>query len=238
MAQNNEKIPKFIARLYKVTDDNKYKGITWTPEGDKIHVYDREEFVTETLPLLSKTKEYSTFVRILNNYGFVKSNTLGYEDVYKHKAFLRGREDLLQEFRTNKAFYNTQMKVGTGTLKEMVEYLYRQNASLNSELVHLKEKLMAQERTINGVLEILTRVFRIGIHEMGSKNQLINTNNVNPGSFILDGTNFTPNILTNKGLVAGKDNKIPELLFQNDSEESTPEGTDTKYNSYFDADIL
>lgn len=160
-----DRVPKFINKLYKVTDDDKYKGIRWTPDGLKVHIYDRDVFVKETLPLLSKTKEFGTFIRMMNSYGFLKSKEIDEEDIYYNKHFRKGGEELL---RLNMGFNMRQRKpnivrIGEGTLKDMVQYLYVQNQELYTELSACKERVERHERSLNGLVEILSRVFRANI---------------------------------------------------------------------------
>lgn len=169
-----DKIPKFIMKLYKATSEDKYKGICWTPDGLKVHIHDRGVFVRETLPLISKTKEFGTFVRMLNSYGFVKSKDIEEEDIYYNKNFRKGREDLLgmddslRMIRRKKSG-DIRMRIGDGTLKEVVEYLYAQNQELYAELAGCKERMERQERALNGLIEVLSRVFRMSSQDFGAR---------------------------------------------------------------------
>ncbi|KAG5859848.1 heat shock transcription factor [Encephalitozoon hellem] len=178
---NFDKIPKFIMKLYKATSDEKYKGICWTPDGLKIHIYDRDVFVKETLPLISKTREFGTFVRMLNSYGFVKSKDIEEEDIYYNKNFRRGREDLLGiddslRMIKRKKSNDIRMGIGDGSLKEVVEYLYVQNQELYTELSACKERIERQERALNGLIEILSRVFRTNSQDFGTRLKPSNLN--------------------------------------------------------------
>ncbi|ADM11324.1 heat shock transcription factor [Encephalitozoon intestinalis ATCC 50506] len=171
---NFDKIPKFIMKLYKATNNEKYKGISWTPDGLKIHIYDRDVFVKETLPLISKTREFGTFVRMLNSYGFVKSKDIEEEDIYYNKNFRKGREDLLGFDDTlrmikRKKSNDIRMRIGDGSLKDVVEYLYVQNQELYTELSACKERIERQERALNGLIEILSRVFRTNSQDFGAR---------------------------------------------------------------------
>ncbi|CAD25227.2 HEAT SHOCK TRANSCRIPTION FACTOR [Encephalitozoon cuniculi GB-M1] len=171
---NFDKIPKFIMKLYKATNNEKYKGICWTPDGLKIHIYDRDVFVKETLPLISKTREFGTFVRMLNSYGFVKSKDIEEEDIYYNKNFRKGREDLLGfddslRMIKRKKSSDIRMRIGDGSLKEIVEYLYVQNQELYTELSVCKERIERQERALNGLIEILSRVFRTNSQDLGAR---------------------------------------------------------------------
>ncbi|KAH9411657.1 heat shock transcription factor [Ordospora pajunii] len=173
---NFDVIPKFIVKLYRVVDDDKYRGICWTPDGLKIHIFDRDVFIKETLPLISKTREFGTFIRMLNSYGFVKSKDIEEEDIYYNSNFRKGREDLLgldESLRLIRRKKANEMKasVGSASMKEVVEYLYSQSQELYAELSACKEKIERQERMMNGLMEVLSRVFRTSIDDLGGGRQ-------------------------------------------------------------------
>jgi heat shock transcription factor, other eukaryote len=185
----HEKVPKFIGRLYRITQGDKYKGIRWTSDGLKIHVHDRDTFVRETMPIISKTKEFGTFVRMLNSYGFHKAKELD-EDIYFCANFRRGREDLLPFCKREEGHKAAQLQLSLGQapLKEMVEYLYRQNGQLYVELNQCKEQLERHERTLNGLLEVLSRVFKAGAQDMGVQKYFLENQGLNNGiDAFLDG---------------------------------------------------
>lgn len=239
-----DRVPKFISKLYKITDDDKYRGIGWTPDGLKIHIYDRDVFVKETLPLISKTKEFGTFVRMLNSYGFFKSKDIEDEDIYHNKNFRKGREDLLGLngcFKVRQRKLNgLQVKIGDGTMKDIVEYLYAQNQGLYTELAGCKERLERQERGLNGLVEILSRIFRTNVQEFGINRPKTgsNLNLYNEMDLFLNGE--FPNLVRSGGNSVHSeqsngldDNHIPKLSFKPDSDDFEAERKDEGDYDFF-----
>lgn len=166
---NFDKVAKFIKRLYKLANDEEIKELTWNADGTRIRITNKDMFMKNALHLISKTKEYSTFVRQLNIYGFVKARILNTEcEEYYNQNFVRGREDLLPFITREK-----DKPVSTScdrivpptskySIENAIEYLNNHNFRLGNEVDVLKERLDKQERTINGLIEVLSRVFRVG----------------------------------------------------------------------------
>lgn len=229
-----DRVPKFITKLYKITSEDRYKGIGWTPDGLRIHVYDRDVFVKETLPLISKTKEFGTFIRMLNSYGFSKSKDIEDEDIYYNRNFRRGREDLLGLNECvkvkQKKCGDLQVKVGDGTMKGIVEYLYAQNRELYTEISACKERIERQERSLNGIVEILSRVFRTNIQEFGmNRGKAGGINRYNDVDMFLDGASDLrrPDDRSIHSEQEGyRRESIPELSFRPSSEELQEEKED------------
>ncbi|KAI9725979.1 MAG: stress-responsive transcription factor hsf1 [Chrysothrix sp. TS-e1954] len=101
-------IPPFIQKLSSFLDDTRNEDlIRWSDDGKTFIVLDEELFAKTLIPELFKHKNFASFVRQLNMYGFHK--VLGLADnsmrasekksknpsQYRHKYFRRGRPDLL-----------------------------------------------------------------------------------------------------------------------------------------------
>jgi hypothetical protein len=64
----------FLSKLYDILDDNNNKNIIhWDAEGKKIIIKDIISFCNIILPKYYKHKNYSSFIRQLNLYGFHKN---------------------------------------------------------------------------------------------------------------------------------------------------------------------
>ncbi|TBU00939.1 heat shock factor-type DNA-binding protein [Hamiltosporidium tvaerminnensis] len=164
------KIPKFIKRLYKVVNEPTIKEIYWNDNGNSIIIPKKEEFIKNVLCLVSKTREYSGFIRQLNNYGFTKVR--GYTDEceeYFNKNFLRNREELLNLIGRSKEKSGSTADIMNSyrqecySLRNNVEYLNNSNYMLTKEVENLKARMEKQDRTMNGLIEVLTRAFRFGM---------------------------------------------------------------------------
>lgn len=98
-------VQPFIRKIYQIINDEKIRSIYWTDSGDSF-VINKDLFQDGFLRLDKaakkpiQTKEFPSFVRQLNLYGFRKRREDGDHPLlnhYVHKDgfFLRGREDLL-----------------------------------------------------------------------------------------------------------------------------------------------
>ena len=167
------KIPKFLRRLYRESTDPTNEYIQWNEEGDKIRIVNKPKFIKHTLPNLSRTKEYSAFIRQLNIYGFVKTKNEKSEDIeeYYNSFFKKNEPHLMNYIKRVKKFEKIESKLNYPTIEHNISYLTNSNFRLSNELAQLKDKVEKQERTINGLLEILGKVFRTGAQTMASQNQ-------------------------------------------------------------------
>ncbi|KAG1761581.1 hypothetical protein EDD22DRAFT_779612 [Suillus occidentalis] len=99
-------VPAFLQKLYEmVNDPSDHDLIRWSDTGDSFFVLDQERFASEVLGRWFKHKNFSSFVRQLNMYGFHKiphlqqgvlrsdSDTEFWN--FEHPHFLRGQPDML-----------------------------------------------------------------------------------------------------------------------------------------------
>ncbi|KAG2368483.1 hypothetical protein BDR07DRAFT_1324811 [Suillus spraguei] len=99
-------VPAFLQKLYEmVNDPSDHDLIRWSDTGDSFFVLDQERFASEVLGRWFKHKNFSSFVRQLNMYGFHKIPHLQQGVLrsvsgtefwnFKHLHFLRGQPDML-----------------------------------------------------------------------------------------------------------------------------------------------
>ncbi|KAG1722847.1 hypothetical protein EDD22DRAFT_740035, partial [Suillus occidentalis] len=99
-------VPAFLQKLYEmVNDPSDHDLIRWSDTGDSFFVLDQERFASEVLGRWFKHKNFSSFVRQFNMYGFHKiphlqqgvlrsdSDTEFWD--FEHPHFLRGQPDVL-----------------------------------------------------------------------------------------------------------------------------------------------
>lgn len=183
--------PKFIRRLARVMADPAVPALAWCARGDHLVITDRTAFIREALPLLSRTKEYSAFVRQLHFYGFTKERN-AYEcitaasrlgtspaapaqdfnddpvEAYSNPFFKRDQPDLLpliqrqpnDRSRRCAALTDTQQ---LPTLDTSVSQIAEANYRMGAEIERLRERVDQQERLLNGLLDVFSRVFRNGL---------------------------------------------------------------------------
>lgn len=105
--QRPKSVSKFIFTLYELANSKNHPSLDWHGS-DSFIIYDRSVFESDSLPLLSKTNEFSAFVRQLNGYGFRKQP--GKKMIYKNEWFTREGKDLIRMKRANKKCNNNQSK--------------------------------------------------------------------------------------------------------------------------------
>ncbi|KAI5990536.1 hypothetical protein F5J12DRAFT_474887 [Pisolithus orientalis] len=99
-------VPAFLQKLYEmVNDPADHDLIRWSDTGDSFFVLDQERFSSEVLGRWFKHKNFSSFVRQLNMYGFHKiphlqQGVLRSENEtefwnFEHPHFIRGQPDML-----------------------------------------------------------------------------------------------------------------------------------------------
>eukprot|EP00986_Skeletonema_menzelii_P005873 scaffold2201_cov143-Skeletonema_menzelii.AAC.11 len=90
---------------------NKPAVCTFSPDGASFYIYDQAEFA-QTLSHYFKHKNYGSFVRQLNLYGFNSSRLKDKNDVveWKHDNFHRDRKDLVNNIKRTKKSKSSSSK--------------------------------------------------------------------------------------------------------------------------------
>ncbi|OMJ20638.1 Transcription factor SKN7 [Smittium culicis] len=66
-------VPEFVKKLFRILEKDTYKDIVhWSESGESFVVIDQSEFSNFVLPRHFKHKNFATFIRQLNKYGFRK----------------------------------------------------------------------------------------------------------------------------------------------------------------------
>lgn len=77
--------------LEDATKNNKVDVVAWQDHGRSFRVIDRKRFVSEVLPIYFNQTRYSSFLRQLSLYGFLRMTKKGKDcGSYYHERFLRG----------------------------------------------------------------------------------------------------------------------------------------------------
>lgn len=172
------KVPKFLKRLFREASELDNTYIAWDDSGERIRILNKEMFIKNSLPILSKTKEYSAFIRQLNNYGFVKLKSDKSEDIEEYyNPFFKKDQPRLMGFikRVSKAS-KIETALNWPTIENSISYLTNANYRMGNEILHLKERIDKQDQTINGLVDILSRVFRTGLQNINTEPSYNNQN--------------------------------------------------------------
>lgn len=156
----SENASKFLLRLYKLISDKDYPEIIWGYNGLSFKIIDKEKFMKISMRLISKTTEYSAFLRQLSWYGFSKLKTNTNEEEFFHKYFQKNKEDLLCRIKRNNhneiAIVNKKQKEDF-QMQHALQYLNSENNKMKNEVLELRERLDKQEKIINGLVDVLRR---------------------------------------------------------------------------------
>jgi len=92
-----QKLPAKLASI--LSDQDLTSVIIWLPHGRSWRVLNRDLFAEHALPRYFGHKNYASFVRIINAWGFRRITRGADRDAYYHELFLRGRPDLHQRMK-------------------------------------------------------------------------------------------------------------------------------------------
>ncbi|CAH0488195.1 unnamed protein product [Peronospora farinosa] len=163
-----EEAALFLEKTYELLSRCPPELASWTTNGDSFVVKQPVAFAERVIPTYFKHRNFSSFVRQLNLYGFRKVRSAspvlesgaepeGMEDSsprgwweFRHERFVRGRRDLLGEIRRRSA---TDAKVSAppGTPVDRVEF-----DELRAEVGGLREEILKMQRTnlqLTGLLQ-------------------------------------------------------------------------------------
>ncbi|KAL8663166.1 MAG: hypothetical protein Q9202_004098 [Teloschistes flavicans] len=145
-----KQIPPFVQKLSSFLDESRNTElIRWSDSGDSFVVLDEEEFARTLIPELFKHKNYASFVRQLNMYGFHKKVGLSDNSMraserknkspseYYNPFFKRGRPNLLWLIHKPKNVPSkgggrgTRSRQEDGNLDEDVEEMYDMDPPLD-----------------------------------------------------------------------------------------------------------
>ncbi|KAL7498834.1 hypothetical protein ACHAWT_010797 [Skeletonema menzelii] len=92
-----QKLPSKMAVM--LVDPDLMHVISWLPHGRSWKIYNRDMFTEIALPRYFGHKNYASFVRIVNAWGFRRVTSGLDRDSYYHELFLRGKPELHQRMK-------------------------------------------------------------------------------------------------------------------------------------------
>lgn len=103
MKTKTRNISNFPKKLMSVLDKNPDPSIiSWLPHGRAFIVKDSKRFMSEINPSHFNSKQFKTFQRMLNMWGFKRLNGKRDQGAYYHQMFLKGMPNLVRKMKLNK----------------------------------------------------------------------------------------------------------------------------------------
>ncbi|KAI9279472.1 HSF-type DNA-binding-domain-containing protein [Umbelopsis sp. AD052] len=174
----------FVHKLYDMVIDTKYQNlISWSHDGTSFIVCNKDEFENVVLPAHFKHRNFASFVRQLNMYGFHKINktargqgqrTSTENNIWKfsHPSFLRDRPDLLDGIKRKAMEQETNRRDANDLSSSMLQMQQAQHEILDKltqlqsaleratqELKETKASQSTQEIHITGMVAFLQQQF-------------------------------------------------------------------------------
>ncbi|KAL0589729.1 hypothetical protein ABG067_002278 [Albugo candida] len=108
LKKENHILPAFLSKTFEIFSHAEFADICgWNAAGDTIIVTYLEAFVSQVLPRFFKHRNFPSFVRQLNIYGFHKTVLDSRRLEFQHPFFKRNRPELLQYIRRKSSVSNT-----------------------------------------------------------------------------------------------------------------------------------
>uniref|UniRef100_H3GHM4 HSF-type DNA-binding domain-containing protein n=1 Tax=Phytophthora ramorum TaxID=164328 RepID=H3GHM4_PHYRM len=155
-------LPAFLSKTYEIFSMPEFSHVCgWNANGDTIIVSQLEAFVAMVLPRFFKHRNFPSFVRQLNLYGFHKTVLDSKRLEFQHPYFKRGRPDLLHHIKrkvSNSSHHNQQL-VSTSIQNSRLDAHREISDTLLREMKELRQRSDAMEKRLRD-LEIDNAIVR------------------------------------------------------------------------------
>ncbi|KAI8374277.1 HSF-type DNA-binding-domain-containing protein [Radiomyces spectabilis] len=150
-SSSKKSVRTFISKLYSMIESGRHQHlIAWNPTGTSFFVFNATQFAQEVLPEHFKHSNFSSFVRLLNMYGFHKINKsprgqrgINENEIWEfsHPKFQRGRPDLLKDIK-RKAMDSELLRRETGDIHASFAMLQMSQADLLQQFYTLQDNFV------------------------------------------------------------------------------------------------
>lgn len=150
--------PPFLKKTFEMVEDPETDPIvSWSVNRDSFIVWDSHSFSENLLPKYFKHKNFSSFIRQLNTYGFRKIDSDRWEFV--NEGFQGGKKHLLKNIK-RRSRYNKQQQGGVNIpspatlgLEAELESLKEEQNTLRVEILKLRQREEESKHQFNSVQE-------------------------------------------------------------------------------------
>ncbi|CAI5743008.1 unnamed protein product [Peronospora destructor] len=147
-------LPAFLSKTYEIFSMPEFSHVCgWNATGDTIIVLQLETFVSMVLPRFFKHRNFPSFVRQLNLYGFHKTVLDSKRLEFQHPYFKRGQPDLLYHIKrkiSNSNHYNQQL-VSASIQNSRLDAHREMSDALLREMKELRQRSDAMEKRLRDV---------------------------------------------------------------------------------------
>eukprot|EP00538_Stauroneis_constricta_P013643 CAMPEP_0119558440 /NCGR_PEP_ID=MMETSP1352-20130426/10791_1 /TAXON_ID=265584 /ORGANISM="Stauroneis constricta, Strain CCMP1120" /LENGTH=315 /DNA_ID=CAMNT_0007605809 /DNA_START=27 /DNA_END=974 /DNA_ORIENTATION=- len=158
----NSSKPLFPKVLYNMLEDAAAEGfedvVSWNSSGRSFKIHDRDRFLADVLPRYARLKQYKSFVRQLNLWGFscVHGGRKAPErGSYQHMYFVRGRVDLCDEIATSK---EKALALGSSATKKQKQATAPKKTAGATRSATLKAMRKKKAKTVAAIRQATTTV--------------------------------------------------------------------------------
>ncbi|GKV13984.1 hypothetical protein SLEP1_g24929 [Rubroshorea leprosula] len=137
--------PPFLKKTFEMVEDPETDSIvSWSVSRNSFIVWDQHTLSENLLPKYFKHKNFSSFVRQLNTYGFRKIDPDRWE--FANEGFQEGKKHLLKNIKRRSRYYRQQQGAGncadltSNGLEVEVELLKKDQTTLRLEILKLRQQ--------------------------------------------------------------------------------------------------
>ncbi|GJT34673.1 winged helix-turn-helix DNA-binding domain, heat shock transcription factor family protein [Tanacetum coccineum] len=185
----NGALPPFVNKLYNMVCNKETDSIiSWVPNlnvsggAKSFAIWNIDEFINNALPLMSKSKNFDSFITQLNNYGFKKMSWDSRE--YAHEWFQEGKPHLLKNIKRRRKQTMSDSEKLQREIKRLESESKEQENELNVFKVYVDNTISNQKR----ILQTMARAMKSTIdhhHQVRKMHGLENNNSATQNSTLV-----------------------------------------------------